>query len=107
MEKDLECREHNISDFLEEQDVKNNIRKVFDERKDNIVGQDTYQEIKIPERMIPKGSELVECYMTDKEIIVIGMPNSDDESHNCDEMGCGSLSHVIYRFDISDSKQYK
>lgn len=32
-----------------------------------------------------------------REIVVIGMPDEDDETHNCDHMGCSSVSHVIYR----------
>lgn len=47
---------------------------------------------------IPKGAILRECYETDTEIVVCGMPRNDDESHNCDEMGCSSVSHVLYRF---------
>lgn len=47
---------------------------------------------------IPAGAVLRECYETDTEIIVCGMLSDDDESHNCDEMGCTSISHVLYRF---------
>jgi len=56
--------------------------------------------IHVPDEFIPEGAELVECYKTNTEIIVCGYPNPDDESHNCDEMGCGSLNHVLYRFVI-------
>ena len=31
------------------------------------------------------------------EIVVCGQPEDDDESHNCDEMGCATLSHVLLR----------
>lgn len=31
------------------------------------------------------------------EIVVLGMPRGN---HNCDEMGCSSLTHVIYRKKI-------
>lgn len=31
------------------------------------------------------------------EIILTGCPAEDDEGHNCDEMGCGSLEHIIFR----------
>lgn len=32
------------------------------------------------------------------EIVICGIPDSDDEElHNCDQMGCGSLSHVLIR----------
>lgn len=44
-----------------------------------------------------------ECYETETEIIVIGGVAHDDESHNCDEMGCGSASpHVKYRIKKSE-----
>jgi len=37
------------------------------------------------------------------EIVIVGVPKSDvpedsPEFHNCDAMGCGSFSHVLYRF---------
>lgn len=31
------------------------------------------------------------------EIVLIGTPLEDDESHSCDELGCASMSHVIFR----------
>jgi hypothetical protein len=34
------------------------------------------------------------------EIVVCGIPDEDDESHNCDEMGCSSVSHVIARHKL-------
>ncbi len=37
-------------------------------------------------------------YIGKGEIVITGIP--DDELHNCDEMGCSSLSHVLCRFDI-------
>lgn len=41
----------------------------------------------------------VEAYETEKEIIVLGRPKPDDDSHNCDALGCGSVGpHVLYRF---------
>lgn len=62
-----------------------------------------HQVIAIPNSLIPKGAALVECYETEKEYVVIGQPNDiDDETdpnyHNCDAMGCSSLSHVVARF---------
>jgi len=56
-----------------------------------------YQMIRVPISMIPDGAKLVECYMFKDTIIVIGEPAGD---HNCDQMGCSSLSHVIHRFSI-------
>lgn len=31
------------------------------------------------------------------EIVITGCPAEEDENHNCDEMCCGSLEHVIFR----------
>jgi hypothetical protein len=37
------------------------------------------------------------AYRTKTELIVVGEPESDEEGHNCDAMGCSSVSHVVYR----------
>ena len=42
----------------------------------------------------------VAVYKTDGWIIITGTPEEDDESHNCDAMGCGSVDHVLYRLPI-------
>ena len=52
--------------------------------------------IEILDEFIPEKAKLIEAYETAKEIIVIGEPEWV-EDHNCDQMGCGTLSHVIYR----------
>jgi hypothetical protein len=52
----------------------------------------------VPKSLIPEGSTFRECYETDTEIIVIGWPEDDDENHDCDQLGCSTLSHVLYRF---------
>lgn len=32
------------------------------------------------------------------EILIIGQPEDDnDENHNCDQMGCSSVEHVLFR----------
>ncbi len=32
------------------------------------------------------------------EIIITGNPeDGDDQEHNCDEMGCGSVEHILLR----------
>ena len=47
---------------------------------------------------IPAGHRAVEAYMSDTEIVVLGHVESDDETHSCDAMGCGSLgAHVVER----------
>jgi len=53
----------------------------------------------------PDNGEIVICGIPDSddeeyngEIVICGIPDSDDEElHNCDQMGCGSLSHVLIR----------
>ena len=54
--------------------------------------------LSIPLYTIPKGAQFRECYETQREIIVCGWPEMDDESHDCDAMGCSTLNHVLYRF---------
>jgi deoxycytidylate deaminase len=53
---------------------------------------------------IPKGYKELErvtsVYVSDREIVVTGVPGTDDETHNCDFMGCSSVSHVIFRSKI-------
>ena len=36
-------------------------------------------------------------YRKDSYVVVCGVPDFDDEEHNCDYMGCGSASHVLFR----------
>lgn len=45
-----------------------------------------------------KGAENV--FISQHEIVVTGEPDEEDENHNCDEMGCSSISHVIFRANI-------
>ena len=42
-------------------------------------------------------------FISDGKIVITGWPDEDDESHNCDAMGCSSVSHVIFRADYADS----
>lgn len=64
-----------------------------------------WAEIRVRKDFIPKGARLVEAYQTEREVIVMGHPAEGDESHNCDAMGCGSLSHVMFRFPIAEGGQ--
>lgn len=48
---------------------------------------DDFKEIKGVQGVFIRGSE----------IVITGCPEEDDESHNCDEMCCGSLEHVLLR----------
>jgi hypothetical protein len=38
--------------------------------------------------------------LTDYELVVTGYPVNDDDSHNCDEMGCGSCEHILLRVPL-------
>lgn len=38
----------------------------------------------------------------ERAVVVEGEVESDDESHNCDYMGCGTLSHVVFRGTAAD-----
>lgn len=37
------------------------------------------------------------CYLQNGELILLGYPRGEDEDHNCDAMGCSSVSHVVER----------
>ena len=67
-----------------------------------------WRQVRVRKDCIPKGARLVEAYLTDREIIVMGWPpESDDEEtgHNCDAMGCGSVgSHVSYRLPLPNTE---
>lgn len=58
-------------------------------------------EIRVRKDLVPKGARLVEAYLTEREVIIMGCPpeNEDEETgHNCDAMGCGSIGgHVLHR----------
>ena len=71
-----------------------------------------YEVIRVRKDLIPKGGKLVEAYETEREIIVLGEPEHEPEdlteaqmetwyetAHNCDAMGCGTLTHVMFRFN--------
>jgi hypothetical protein len=43
-----------------------------------------------------------EVYISDHEIVITGMPDEDDENHNCDHMGCSSVNHVLFRSPLNN-----
>lgn len=45
--------------------------------------------------------EDAEVWVSDHEIVITGMPDDEDENHNCDHMGCSSINHVLYRGPLS------
>lgn len=63
---------------------------------------------------IPKGYEQIPdingVFVGKGEIVVTGIPpaeegNDDDMlKHNCDEMGCSSVGHVVFRAQINDAR---
>ena len=61
-----------------------------------------YEILMVDKLSIPAGTKLAECYETETEWVVVGEPwHGDDENdpryHNCDAMGCCTLSHVVAR----------
>ena len=48
---------------------------------------DNFKEIKGVQGVFIRGAE----------IVITGCPAEDAEGHNCDEMGCGSAEHIIFR----------
>lgn len=63
-------------------------------------------EIRVRKDVVPKGAKLVEAYLTNSELVVMGQPKEDDETHNCDAQGCGSLSHVLYRMPLPNDQAH-
>jgi hypothetical protein len=57
--------------------------------------QEKYHILEVEKSQVPNGAKLIECYETDKEYIILGSPLN--EEHNCDEMGCSTVSHVRMR----------
>lgn len=51
--------------------------------------------------LIARGGGGVEVWLTEKpEYVVTGQPLEDDDSHNCDQMGCG-YQHVLWRSEVT------
>jgi hypothetical protein len=73
-----------------------------------------HEVICVPKDLIPKGAVLVECYHLNGEFVILGDPPSDEtyerlqipehQRHNCDAMGCTSLSHVVLRVGVPFSE---
>lgn len=56
----------------------------------------------VPANQIPKNAKLVEAYETPSSIVVMfGKGEIPPEEHSCDQMGCGSFSHVKYILRIT------
>jgi len=49
-----------------------------------------------PTSCIPEGYKAAECYESETEYVIVGDP-PDDSEHDCDEMGCTAVSHVLAR----------
>lgn len=52
-----------------------------------------------------KANMIHNVYITNTgEIIVTGEPMDENKQtyHNCDEMGCSSLEHILLKADVSD-----
>jgi hypothetical protein len=42
-------------------------------------------------------------FMGDDEIVILGTPDEEvNDLHNCDDMGCSSVEHVIFRAKFID-----
>jgi hypothetical protein len=67
--------------------------------------QEDHQIVVVEKLYIPKNAKLLECYETESSYIIMGFPENGDESHDCDEMGCGSLTHVLIRISKQQQNQ--
>lgn len=58
---------------------------------------------------IPKGFKEIKnvegVYVSDNEIVITGIPDPDDEKHNCDTLGCSSVSHVLFRAKFNNKAE--
>lgn len=64
--------------------------------------REEYEIVMVPKYCIPEGARLVECYETATEWVVVGEPGEEMDAdgnmlHDCDAMGCCTLSHVVAR----------
>lgn len=54
---------------------------------------------------IPEGwhevKNITGVFRKGNEIVICGVPESEDEEHNCDYMGCSSVSCVLLRGSFS------
>ena len=51
----------------------------------------------------PRGTRAMPVYLTgDGDVIVCGPPNPKEGAHDCDAMGCSSVSHVAWRGHVDD-----
>lgn len=46
---------------------------------------------------IPDRFKQLDVFWDGETLVFLGNPDSDDESHSCDCMGCGTLDHVLHR----------
>ena len=44
-------------------------------------------------------------YINRNKIVITGYPDGEDETHNCDEMGCSSYVHVMIRAEMVNVKK--
>jgi hypothetical protein len=88
--------------FNDWENVLNKANSLLDRKYSiKIVEKPEQSTITVPLSMIPKCSKLIEAYETDHSIIVMYGPGEEiPEYHDCDEMGCGSFSHVKYRLTL-------
>jgi hypothetical protein len=58
---------------------------------------------------IPEGYVECRAWYNGKEVVVLyddlGECPDEDSGHNCDLMGCGSLSHVVGRLQVQPAKE--
>lgn len=66
-----------------------------------------------PSPSLGEPETLEHVHITDKQAVITGDPadlpdsvaDDDPRRHNCDQMGCPSLDHVLYRLPFTDHRQ--
>ena len=69
--------------------------------------ENTFPAIEPAIQRVPKGHHKVsvyEVFTNGCQLVILGEPpDGDDEcQHNCDEMGCGTFDHVLFRINLND-----
>lgn len=69
-------------------------------KKNDINAAQVYRMLCANLERVPEGYELLTAYTNGAEIVVMDDLDQIEEDHDCDQMGCGSLDHVLCRVKL-------